>query len=57
MFVVRNADKPLTKEQLVSRFPDVFADGIGKIDGNNHICLDPSINPDVFWWHSGQNYR
>jgi len=42
---VREADKPLTKEQLVSMFPDVFAYGIGKLDGNYHIRLDTSIDP------------
>ena len=45
MFAVKNADKPLTKEQLASRFPNVFADGIGKLDGNCHIRIDPSIEP------------
>ena len=45
VFAVRDADKPLTKDQLVSRFPNVFVDGIGKLDGNYHICLDPGIDP------------
>ena len=33
VFAVRDADDPLTKEQLVSRFPNVFAGSIGKLDG------------------------
>ena len=45
MFAVRDADDPLTKEQLVSRFPNLFADGIGKLDGNYHIRLDPGVDP------------
>ena len=45
VFAVRDADDPLTKEQLVSRFPNVFADSIGKLDGNYHIRLDPGVDP------------
>ena len=43
MFDVRDVDKPLTKEQLVSRFQNVFADG--KLDGNYHVRLDLSVDP------------
>ena len=45
VFAVKDADKPMTKEQLVSRFSMVFVDGIGKLDDNCHIRLDPSVDP------------
>ena len=45
LFAVREAGKPLTKEQLVKNFPKVFADGVGKLDGEHHIRLDPSVDP------------
>ena len=38
-------ENKLTKEQLVSRFPNMLADGIGKLDGNYHIRLDTSVDP------------
>ena len=45
VFAVRDVDEPLTKDQFVSRFPNVFADGIGKLDGSYHIRLDPGVDP------------
>ena len=45
MFTIRDTGQPLTKEQLTRNFPKVFADGVGKLGGEHHIRLDPSVDP------------
>ena len=37
--------KPVTKEQLLAKYPKVFADGVGKLDGEYHIRLDNTVDP------------
>ena len=37
--------KLLTKNRLREQFPTVFADVVGKLDGEHHIRLDQSVDP------------
>ena len=37
--------KPLTKSMLEMKFPTVLTDGVGKLEGEHHICLDPTVDP------------
>ena len=37
--------KPLTKNRLEEQFPTVFAGGIGKLDSEHYIRLDPRVDP------------
>ena len=41
----REPQKPVTKEQLLAKYPNVFADGVGKLDGEYHIRLDNTVDP------------
>ena len=45
VFAMGQHMKPLTKKRLEEQFPTVFADGIGKLDVEHHIHLDPSVDP------------
>ena len=45
VFAMGQHIKSLTKNRLEEQFPTVFADGIGKLDSEHHICLDPSVDP------------
>jgi len=36
---------PITKEKLIQKYPDVFAEEIGLLEGVYHIQLDPQIKP------------
>ena len=36
---------PITKEQLVRRYPSVFAEEVGLLEGEYHIRLDPQARP------------
>ena len=45
VFAMGQHIKPLTKTRLEEQFPTVFADGVGKLDGEHHIRLDPSVDP------------
>ena len=45
VFAMGQHIKPLTKNGLEEQFPTVFADGVGKLDGEHHIRLDPSVDP------------
>ena len=35
----------LLTNRLEEQFPTVFADGVGRLDGEHHIRLDPSVDP------------
>ena len=35
----------ITKEHLIKRFPGVFAEGVGLLEGEYHIRLDPQAQP------------
>ena len=45
VFVVNRPTKPITKIMLEMKFPTVFADGVGKLEGEHHIHLNPSVDP------------
>ena len=36
---------PLSIEQLFKQYPKVFSEGVGRLEGQYHIKLDPSISP------------
>ena len=36
---------PLTKEKLVSKYPNVFGEGVGRVEDEYHIPLNPQIDP------------
>ena len=39
------SSKPLTKEQVIEMFPDVFDEGLRLLEGEYHICLNDSTKP------------
>ena len=42
---VMSTSKPLTKEQVIEMFPDVFDEGLGLLEGEYHIRLNDSAKP------------
>ena len=44
-FVPHCSSKPLTKEQAIEMFPDVFDQGLGLLEGEYHIRLNDSTKP------------
>ena len=42
---VMSTSKPLTKEQVIEMFPDVFDEGLGLLEGEYHIRLNDSTKP------------
>ena len=40
-----NVPSPISKEQLVKKYPRVFNEGVGKLEGEYHIRLDLRITP------------
>ena len=42
---VMSSSKPLTKEQVIEMFPDVFDEGLGLLEGEYHIRLNNSTKP------------
>ncbi|PFX15885.1 Retrovirus-related Pol polyprotein from transposon 17.6 [Stylophora pistillata] len=45
VFAVDAPRSPLTKEELMSKFPDVFGDSLGQLDGEYKIKLDETVPP------------
>ena len=43
--VEANQCAPLTKEQLLTNYTDVFMDPIGSVPGEIHFELDPNVSP------------
>ena len=35
----------MSQQQLIKKYPKVFNEGVGKVEGDYHIRLDPNINP------------
>ena len=35
----------LTKEALFKKYPEVFGEGVGKLPGEHHIRMDPTVEP------------
>ena len=42
---VMSSSRPLTKEQVIEMFPDVFDEGLGLLEGEYHIRLNDSAKP------------
>ena len=40
-----NASRPLTKDKLISKYPDVFGEGVGCLEGEYHIRLNTEVDP------------
>ena len=36
---------PLMKEKLINKYPTVFGEGVGRLQGEYHIRLNPQIDP------------
>ena len=45
VFTLNRCIKPFTKSMLEMKFPTVFADGVGKLEIEHHISLNPSVDP------------
>ena len=45
MYAVGDGESQVTKEQLIRKYPHVFADGVDLLEGEYHICLDPQAEP------------
>ena len=44
VYSVNNAPIAITKESLITRFPNVFEDGVGLLAGEHHINLDVTVD-------------
>ena len=44
VYYVNNAPIAITKESLITRFPNVFEDGVGLLAGKHHINLDATVD-------------
>ena len=44
VYSVNNAPIAITKESLITRFPNVFEDGVGLLAGKQHINLDVTVD-------------
>ena len=45
VYALIEKDGPLMKEQLFKKYPQVFSDGVGCLDGEYHIRLNPQNTP------------
>ena len=45
VYALSSATSPLTKEQLIEKYPQVFGEGVGRLEGEYHIRLDTQIDP------------
>ena len=45
VYAVKTQDAVLSKEEFVAKFPKVFSDGVGKLEGEYKIRLDPTVQP------------
>ena len=41
VYTVGDRDSPVTKVQLVKQYPTVFSDGVGLLEGEYRIAIDP----------------
>lgn len=48
VYTVGDGESLVTKEQLVKKYPSVFTDGVGLLQGEYHIRFDPHKK---FLWH------
>lgn len=42
---MQTQDAVLSKKEFVAKFPNVFGDGVGKLDREYKIRLDPTVQP------------
>ena len=42
---LNSGKSPLTKEQLIQKYPQVFSEGVGRLESEYHIRLDSQIDP------------
>ena len=45
IYAVKENDKFLIKEKLCNQFPEVFSEGVGKLDGKYHIKINSEVSP------------
>ena len=45
MYAFSSGKSPLTKEQLIQKYPQVFGEGVGRLESEYHIRLDSQIDP------------
>ena len=45
VYTVSDDASPLTKEQLIQRHPNVFGEGVGRLEGDYCIRLDSQMDP------------
>ena len=45
VYAVEDQPSPVTKEELMLKFPDVFGEGLGQLDGEYKIRLDENVPP------------
>ena len=45
VYAIEDQPPPVTKEELMLKFPDVFGEGLGQLDGQYTIRLDETVPP------------
>ena len=45
VYAIEDQPSPVTKEELMLKFPDVFGEGLGQLDGQYKIRLDETVPP------------
>ena len=45
VYAVEDPSSPVIKEELMLKFPDVFGEGLGQLDGEYKIRLDENVPP------------
>lgn len=45
MYTVGEGESPISKEQLIKKHPAVFTEGVGRLEGEYCIRLDPQAQP------------
>lgn len=45
VYAIEDQSSPVTKEELMLKFPDVFGEGLGQLDGQYKIRLDETVLP------------
>ena len=45
VYAIEDQPPPVTKEELMLKFPDVFGEGLGQLDGQYAIRLDETVPP------------
>ena len=45
VYAVSSSKQPVTKDELIRQYPQVFSDGVGCLEGEYHIHVDPQQSP------------